>query len=535
LVFKDHVFQGDGTDTSKQLESPSSSTSSSTNNRINESRESLVNLQTILFQHLSRPDDVQGPLPEEYSANTDNKFCPKHQRILLYASSQLDPNGIGAQLNTYLQAVLTALATNRSLVLLHRQKESYFGCVSHKHTGTTSYPGGLSRLVRPVDWVSLPQQCGLPCGKNTKEWLQVAHNLRQPVQLDGVGMNASSMFVTCGSTPLSPTTVKPYKDDHQETVSVLVLGGYNLRRYFTQYVIPALSQPAYITKVWASRFQPTSDTAQHIALLSRFNVRHKDGDDSDSDDDDASRNKQWIQAVMAQLAKLGVLQFQPWIAQSIQEKFLDWIQMEPLAAAFFQGDSSPYIGVHVRRGDKLLVEAKGWVDQYWNSTPSKEFTTNVTNDATHPNYIPFEAYMNHVIQASQILQRPSSQTESPINVYVATDDLATVKGEIENLSPAMQNDFAFWFHPATRDSSADSIIGHIREAGNDCQNRYDRTIASVMDLILLTRSSVFVGEYNSNWGRLVRAHRSIFDLQGGSVGLRPVHLVFGPSETFWPR
>ncbi|KAL7453914.1 hypothetical protein ACHAWC_005553 [Mediolabrus comicus] len=37
--------------------------------------------------------------------------------------------------------------------------------------------------------------------------------------------------------------------------------------------------------------------------------------------------------------------------------------------------------------------------------------------------------------------------------------------------------------------------------------RYHRNIASVADMLILGKARTFVGEYNSNWGRLIRTMR----------------------------
>lgn len=122
-------------------------------------------------------------------------------------------------------------------------------------------------------------------------------------------------------------------------------------------------------------------------------------------------------------------------------------------------------------------------------------------------------------------------------VYVATDDPATVREEIVNLTvavsyaggsagalPAGSNstiikltgndgeDFclrlAFAFHPGS-----DSVSEHLhnRNSKDTCFKRYQRNVAAISDLMILTRADTFVGEYNSNWGRLVRTLRTSFD------------------------
>ena len=57
---------------------------------------------------------------------------------------------------------------------------------------------------------------------------------------------------------------------------------------------------------------------------------------------------------------------------------------------------------------------------------------------------------------------------------------------------------------------------HIDEAGA-CSEKYNRNIAAVGDLITLVESDFFIGEFNSNWGRLIRTMRmQLQDSIGGN-------------------
>ena len=428
------------------------------------------------------------------------------QRILLYASSQLDPNGIGAQLNTYWQAVLTAVATNRSLVLLHRNRKSYFGCVVvAADDNATTLPGGLSRLVHTPAWLTGNHHCGLPCDKGVLEWLQVAHDLGH------TSHNFSRHLISCRNSG----------ERAKSQTSVLLLGGYSLRDYFAQRVVPVLNQTEYVTTVWAARFDAKTHSAK--------NIRHLADALSQQSEVDDSWHQRWIQQVLGGFVQLGVISLQPWIAQSVYEQQQAWIQHQPEAATLWRKNEF-FIGVHVRRGDKLLVEAKAWVDQYWEEHQRQ----NSTQPLKHiPNYIPFSAYMKHIVQASRDHGQANHRL---IHVYIATDDPATVRGEIDSLPPPVKRGFRFWFHPAAADDdkNVDSVVvGHIREA-TDCASRYNRTLAAVIDLILLTRATVFVGEFNSNWGRLIRTHRTKFDDERQAY-VRDTRIVWGPETFLWPR
>ena len=72
----------------------------------------------------------------------------------------------------------------------------------------------------------------------------------------------------------------------------------------------------------------------------------------------------------------------------------------------------------------------------------------------------------------------------------------------------------------------------------DCFQRYHRNIASIADLMLLARSQKFVGEFNSNWGRLIRNFRTVLNDNSNPyaatgeppVFVRDTVVAFGPNH-----
>lgn len=130
------------------------------------------------------------------------------------------------------------------------------------------------------------------------------------------------------------------------------------------------------------------------------------------------------------------------------------------------------------------------------------------NISTQPaNYIPFSHYLSKL------------GASSPRDIYVATDDPKTIRWEISALEP---NRFRFYFYP---DST--STIGHLQDE-SDCVRKYERTIGAMTDLLLLIRSTIAVAEYSSNWGILVRFHRTLLaDGRVGSASVRDMRIAFG--------
>ena len=71
-----------------------------------------------------------------------------------------------------------------------------------------------------------------------------------------------------------------------------------------------------------------------------------------------------------------------------------------------------------------------------------------------------------------------------------------------------------------------------KESASDCSIQYRRTISSVADLLILAKSSTFVGEYGSGFGRFVRTFRAALNdypsrEDEGPVLVRDSRVVWG--------
>jgi hypothetical protein len=188
---------------------------------------------------------------------------------------------------------------------------------------------------------------------------------------------------------------------------------------------------------------------------------------------------------------------------------------------FLEGVNLPldkmFDGIHIRRGDKLETESRGPVVDYW-------VERGYTEDNMPLDFIPFSHYLTRW-----------TKDECPLdgilehNLWVATDDPDVVKQEINrliaedrtadintkyggNTAPTLLynrcHKFTFYFNP-TQDKSFHIGGNGERDPidGDTCSARYHRNIASMVDLWMLARSRTFVGEFNSNWGRLLRVVR----------------------------
>ncbi|CAJ1956857.1 unnamed protein product [Cylindrotheca closterium] len=394
----------------------------------------------------------------------------KCDRILLYATDYLNPVGIVAQLNTFLRAVLIAIVEDRRLVFLHSNDESMFGCPGNGNYNSSSlleqqtyysYPGGLSHVL---DVSLLSRQCPPPPCQRIQKWHRLAYRVIQKKNMDA--------HIPCRDRA---------SETKNSSVSVLLLGGYALRQYFRDEIQPQLDGAENLEE-WGKRLG--LENMEEIQLL------HKDAKNN-------ATHGSYRDRVMRLIKPL--VRFQPWIINDVKRLITNYSDNNNTGAVRFQ----EMIGIHIRRGDKLKVESRYWVEEYWR----KQGYLLKDEDDMPVNYVPLTAYLQKI---------PSPFFESSIrHVYIATDDPTTVRNEIQTLPDRDQ--WRFHFNPVATSS------GHLNTLEN-CHDKYEHTIAAIFDLMVLESCSLFVGEYNSNWGRWIRFRRE-----------GEVRVVFGPTDVSWPR
>lgn len=418
-----------------------------------------------LFKHtaiLVRPGDDEQQVPSINGTAVD----PSHYnvddsclKILLYVE-EFTSYGIGCQLNNYVLATIVAMYMNRRLVFMSSSSfwpssgGSLFGCpTGNVDADASNLPLGLNRLVKIPEWLS--GGCSFSDCVEQHDY-EYWYNLAGNVGREG-----------------NATTCKARDGRH---VSILPLTSDGIR-YFAMNEFPLKSPDRHERNDsfyvdFYSRLDATPDEIESIITtkgpLSWY-------------------NKYLWNDIIALLNRRNMITFQPWIERDVRAR------MEQVDLP------DHYIAVHVRRGDKLRTESKKFVKEYWK--------TRGYNETTQPNnYIPFSFYMEQVKDVVAIK-----------TVYVATDDPATVKQEIANLTNVKGRTFIM--NPDTASST-----GHVKQ-GHDCEERYLKTVAAVTDLEILSKADVFVGEYSSNWGRFVRTLRTTF--VNGTGNPRDVRAAFG--------
>lgn len=475
------------------------------------------------YQSLVRPSVIHSDMFRQRAREgtaADAAAAGACDDVLLFLPHAFGHNGHASQLNNYLLAALIATFTDRAMVMLEPppalnnfKSNSQFGCPPEawetrvvradgppKRVGWNfDFPQGLDRLIKHPAWLS--RQCPVPCDFAYEEWeeMSLANNATLvPVPRE----------VRCRTRPKGGR-----RRDRKEgrATNVVVMGGQQVRDFFSSHYKHLMYDHSNnLQAEWALRLGARHHEARVFsALTDKYQI--------------------WDYA-SALLSRSGILRFQPWIARDVEE-YIEGIDL-PLDVR--------YDGIHVRRGDKLESDARFQVRRYW----SERGLLDKTTGQGPRNYIPFAHYLSQFDDTEEGGGGECQEDSEPRLVYVATDDPVEVRREIMDLPKdsdgntllrtknGCQMTFKFAFgHEQASAMDSYHLDGDISKG--DCEDRYARNIAGVADLMILAKSRVFVGEFNSNWGRLVRTFRlRVNDSTKVENGARPV-LTEGEMRVAW--
>jgi hypothetical protein len=435
---------------------------------------------------------IKSRLPWEQKAHSSQKekkaAAGKCEDVMLFMPAVFARNGHGSQLNNYLLAAMLATYMGKAMVLLEAPEKyskypsgSQFGCPPEAFASAEEFlnsegnnraklemrrdfPKGLKRLVIHPSWIS--RDCPVPvCNAfDYNSWDAIRKAQRD--------------YYSSGKLP------KEIKCDEEEgQVMVTVVGGEEVRQYFErQFKKKMLDRSSRGAREraynWAVRLGATDYQARVFSKT--------------------TEEVEIWDFVSALLARSGLVTLQPWIARDVRE----FIQSSKLPL------DQPHDSIHVRRGDKLATEAREEVVNYWHSQGFER------QEDFPLNYIPFTHYLRLWETDCQSVWSGEAKGKRRVRtIYVATDDPDNVKEEIKKLPRGQGGTVIvggcervkFVFSPEAHHGSF-----HISDGGvkADCVERYKRNIHSIADLMILTKSNTFVGEFNSNWGRIVRVFRT---------------------------
>lgn len=354
------------------------------------------------------------------------------------------------QLNDYLLASSVATFMNKALVVLDAP-EDLSGFESNSQFGC---PAEKDEDLPP----------GLERLVKVPEWL--SRGCAVPCQQSHgyLGWN----YVRQSDSPEEVCT----NDNGRET-KVFVLGTDELRDYYYDYFKGLMQRrPSPFAREWAVRLGADPEEAAMSAAL--------EGDEI------------W-DYVAALVSRSDLLQFQPWIERDVESYINANVRSPNL------DPEGSYDAVYVRRGGDVLAdpEALSFIINYWEM---RGLYNKVLQTAPH-NYIPLRHYLRHYVAMG-----------GTAKIYIATNDPEEVEREIAELGPSSSDGVLInsCFTAKFTLSRPRIDLG----AGSSCADRYANTLASVADLELLRKSDTFVGEFNSDLGRLVRVFRKT--LNGGA-------------------
>jgi len=370
--------------------------------------------------------------------------------ILLFMPNRLAP--IAIQMNGYLRAAMMATFANKALVVMDAPQELI--CNVDGYAGP---PLGLPNIIKSPEW--LTRECAIPC--------QASHSY-----VDWNGIRLNMHLNDLSSTPFEHVCM----NENGRESRVFPIGGDEIHNFFeSNFKEQMLQRPSPSAYEWALRLGATEP--QEAELFAQL-----EGD------------TMWDYLGALLMRNEEVLHLQSDVAKDVA-KLMKSRELDTRL---------PYDAIDVRRGDAILdrADARNFAINYWDAQQGKP-------EAKEPhNYIPLIHYLRHYYDRSEEKCIKDDNvviisTNAPGEVRKEIDALSRrrwVDGDIVSVRPKRCLAFKFVIStPRKRDVSP----------GKDesCTDRYDDLVADIADFITMQKANTFVGEFHSDWGRLVRTSR----------------------------
>jgi len=374
------------------------------------------------------------------------------------------------QLNNYVLAAMLATFANKAMVVLDAPRESI--CPSGEDDDNVDYPLAFSSIVKSPEW--LMQGCPVPC-RATRTYADWDDFRRSDSPVAFCTKDVDSI-----STGTSTTG---------RTTSVFVVGGDETRVYFDGYFRKKIEgAPTSVSYDWAVRAGAAPREAEVFSKLT---------------------GEEMYDYMGALLVRSDVLR--------LQQRIRDDTNKHIWAYAYPRGHrKTPHDAMYVRRGEDAGADPRAkrlYVDSYWDAASG---IYDGATRTTRRDYIPLLHYMRHYhdVKCSGDLRR----------VYIATDDPVTVRREVDELGPETGHGVLFnnCHNIKFTVSKVKKILG-----SSACAARYARTVADISDFIVVRTADTFVGEFNSDWGKLIRLFRLALNWEVGVIGHRG---MLGPAQ-----
>ncbi len=482
------------------------------------------------------------------SSTASNDRC---NRILLYDTELVaKESGLGHRLASYSLASTVAATTDSALVLLEPPLDdknnkwmkfggSPFGCPARKNYNNNSVnndescdglPTGLSRIVHVPEMLS--RGCDVPMNLSCKmDDQNQTFTIQSYQDWSGISNRTIRRF--------GFKEVRCNHNDSSNVVTVLAIGGYQLKYYWVDKVRPRLVQrfrdDSNSTKLrrmnweqwiegWSTRMGVTIEEVHEYTRANGIINNKKDGNSS------YVAEYGLVDYLIAVLNRAEVPMFQPWVVKDIASYMqkIDLPQSSSANQSLLHNAGGGYDAMHVRRGDSLTTgqsirsTEEYWVQQGYPARHNK--TDDIATLSMYPtNFVPWVKYWEQFIAYNSNCNLQNNLA-SVRKIYIATDDINTVKSEIANLTSTNGQHFwtvcnksvEFVFNPQEKYTThlhhhlAPNTIS--RNGGNTANghDQYSRALTALVDLHILARSHRLVGDDRSYVTRLLWMIRTSF-------------------------
>lgn len=457
-------------------------------------------------------------------------------RILLYASDIItNDTGVGHRTSFYVLASLLAVLTDSALVILDPPSDgqweqvggSPFGCpINNSDKDCNGLPTGLGRIIRVQDWLS--RGCAVPCSHTHSydDWVKIAERTTRRNNFASTVCKENNGDAAHGSISASA-------DNNQgENVTVLAIGKIHLRNFW---------QESKRSEFFFGRLQRNMKKSQQIkAWEQRITpwLRRMGASTEDIKHFLTNKTISPMTYLSALIQKADIVQFQPWVIKDVHESLrkvaelpqLLYNQPQSPVRLLRSSADSGYDAMHIRRGDRIRTsDTMEGVERYWvkqgyppvnisANRNSLDIKSEIISDSYPTNYLPFTQYWNEY-NASKCTNHGQSKgtNQRPTRyVYIATDDIETVRSEIANLTSLegsehlvhCNENIEFVFYPQelarftkhlhvsnqvdTRNQGAQ--LSNDEVLLDEAYEQYHRAISAIADLHILSQRLVPTGQ-----------------------------------------
>jgi len=382
---------------------------------------------------------------------------PTCDNILLYLPDM--KASFDSQLSNYILAVMMASYMEGPLVVLD---DPMTQSCSGKSTG-------LSNLIKIPD--SVTRNCPVPC--------QYSYDYTSWSQVIG-SSNGSS--IQC-------------KNDNRRLSNVFAVDASTIQDMYESKFKEMMKQRPYD---WALRLGATSEQATTFSQLN------------------GKIDTTW-KYLAGLVMQSNIVEFKPLVLQDVYK------HIQNLGLQFTELYKEPYDAMLIRRGDDILddPDSRKSIANYWDSRG----LYNRQDESAIRSYIPLMQYTRHYNSKGCsdkprkvfIIANDKTQVDKTImkslrsNTLIRRDNLSSIESEVhEYQQKCYKLDFTVVHNQYMEEEDDDKDM--------NCDYWYERSISSIANLLILSKSETFVSDFRSSFGRLIRMFRTTLTAEASEEG-----------------